>query len=189
MKKHCISLLTDMSREKIFDRLKEFAEITDPKFVATARTKSIIDRKMAQRNLDASRQKFTETRQAYEEANARLAEQQNLVDQLQSQLNESRQNLLSWSETLRTMDLSGANACRDRKDHDGNPMKTYYIGNREHVVNDCDSPIDVQVKPYRQYMQEKNEEYDKIPGLDDEPADDAEDSFADAIVSSDFSRF
>jgi hypothetical protein len=173
-----------MIKERIFNRLEAFTNINRG-IVKTAapKKKQIVVRKELQKRIEVARQTFVDTREAYEKANEQLAKQQTLVDELQNRMNDARQDLLETSEKLQTMDLTGTNACRDRKG-----VTTFYHGNKEYVV-EGDAP-NKTLLPYKEYLRKEKEkslaeESDEVcdNGLTDPDID-----FASDILSQTISR-
>lgn len=168
-----------MAIERVFNRMSRLANMGAPMVKTAAKqqkkkSKKFHERKDVQKALDGSRAEYIRLKQEYEQANRELAKLQQEVDMLQSQMNKAREEVLSNSDRLQTMDLSGANACKDRKD-----MTTYIIDGKEHVVNKGDSPLDMEIMTLREFMSKQKEgDEDSDPDMD----------FAANILSSDFSR-
>ena len=167
-----------MSRERVFDRLEAFASFNGLTKTAGRKKTPMVDRKALQKQLEAARSQFVSSREQYEQANQQLAEMQKRVDAFQTQMNEARQNVLTLSERLQTMDLTGANAYRDR-----NSVTTYYIGGKEHAVERGESPLDIRTIPYSDFKR-KQKELEEA-SLAEETEDDSKEQDPDLLFASD----
>ena len=131
----------------------------------------ITDRKKLAAQLDKIRAEFAKVTQNHKAATAELAKKQQEVDDFISQRNDLRDKIIQLSNNLRTMDLTGAQACRDRKG-----IPTFYIGKKEFAVNDSNDSDDFD---------------SDVALVDDEDEDNDFDddlSFASDIIRSTYSR-
>lgn len=130
----------------------------------------ITSRKYVDSTLEKTRRAYAKAKADYDVSSAELISVQRRVDEAQARMSESRAALLDLTEKARVMDLTGAQALRDRGSE-----TNYIIDGKEYHVNDKDVN-NLQMMPWKEYKRTPKPEYDPLEELlaDDGAAEDSE---------------
>ena len=163
-----------MSRERVLERLAALSEISSGKVAVAKKKKTIKTRKDLHKSIEVNRASVIALKKQLSEAEALLKSQTENVERLRKMLDDVKSYLLRDSNNLQTMDLSGADALRERRMGD-NSFATFYIGGKEVGVKRDDSNGAIDTIPLTDYLAS----FEKPVEEPKEEANDAED-FSDA---------
>lgn len=122
-------------------------------------------RKELDKDLVKARKEFAKAKAEFDAASAQLDSLQTKVNNAQEQMANARQNIINLSTHIQMMDLTGANAVRDRGD-----VRTYLMDGKEYHAEKTDDN-DVRLVPWKEYKQSKKDEKDACMTDDNSVAD------------------
>ena len=110
------------------------------------------NRKQLEKELARSRRQYLSTRTAYYDSLQELQELKERVEKLEADMNNHQQEVLELNRQMQVMDLTGAEAIRNRGDD-----TNFMIDGKECYVNDSNLP-DIEIIPWKEYKRKKKEE-------------------------------
>lgn len=117
--------------------------------IAASQSRKELDKELAR-----ARKEFGKAKTEFDAASAQLDALQAKVNHAQQQMSNARQNIVNLTNHIQMMDLTGANAVRDRGD-----VRTYIMDGKEYHAEKTDNN-DVRLTPWKEYKQSKKEEKD-----------------------------
>lgn len=124
----------------------------DSLLIILAAVRGQMSRKELERNLAKARKRFEGSRAQYNSTSTQLQDLQQANDQARTSMQQAQQDMSTLYDTLQTMDMTGANAARDRSD-----VRTYYVDGKEYHVDKSDAN-DIKMTPWKKYKAERAEE-------------------------------
>jgi len=103
---------------------------------------STTGRPQLEKELKENRKRFEKARLDYDKHNGQLAGLQQKVEDCRNEMAAARKNLGDIHSCIQTMDLTGANAIRERGDE-----RNYMINNKEYSVDTSDAD-DIKITPW-----------------------------------------
>lgn len=119
------------------------------------------NRKQIEKELSAVRNQFLKLKTLVDDAEAEFEAAKSKVDNNKGELSSLKEKLIELTDIIKTMDLTGAEATKERK---GN--RSYKIRGKDYHVDTSDIN-NVQVTPWREYVAKAGEGKD-IPEAEEE---------------------
>lgn len=107
-------------------------------------------RKELDKEMGKIRKEFANAKAVYDSSYAQLNALQAKVDSAQQKMQEARQALINISSQIQMMDLTGANATRDRGD-----VRTYLVDGKEYHAEKSEDGNDVNMVLWKEFKLKK----------------------------------